>query len=169
MASLHNEFGAIIMDKRERVKDFNHRFLNVLIKFPHEVAPAQSLAIEHYIVALTPSIGMFVKQSNRNTLALNFDEAETVERELSTYEQHARYKETKSAGKKPLLLTKPPDKESKDINNVVKKVNKLSNEVVDLKKNVGEGSSKPRTFCPFFKKPDNPPQPPEPHHTWVST
>jgi hypothetical protein len=61
MTSLHNELGAIRMDKRERVKDFNQIFLNVLIKFPHEVAPTQSLAIEYYTTALTPSIGMFVK------------------------------------------------------------------------------------------------------------
>jgi hypothetical protein len=83
-------------------------------------------------------------------LALKFDEVETVERELSAYDQHPRYEETKSVGKKPLLLTKPPDKESKDIDNVVKMVKKLSNEVVDLKKNVGEGSSKPRNFHPIF-------------------
>jgi hypothetical protein len=62
---------------------------------------------------------------------------------LSAYDQHPRYEETKSAGKKPFLLTKPPEKESKDINNSVKNVKKLSNEVVNLKKNVGEGSSKP--------------------------
>jgi hypothetical protein len=66
-----------------------------------------------------------------------------VERELSAYDQHPRYEETKSARKKPLLLAKPPDRESKDIDNVVKMVKKLSNEVVDLKNNVGEGSSKP--------------------------
>jgi hypothetical protein len=107
---------------------------------------------------------MFVKQSNKNTLALKFDEAETVERELSAYDQHPCYEETKSVGKKPLLLTKPPDKESKDIDSVVKMVKKLSNEVVDLKKNVGEGSSKLKNFLPFFKKPYNPPQPPEPPH-----
>jgi hypothetical protein len=64
----------------------------------------------------------------------------------------------------PLLLTKPPNKEANDIDNVVKRVKKLSNEVVDLKKNVGEGSSKPQTFHPFFKKQDNPPQPLEPSH-----
>jgi hypothetical protein len=97
-------------------------------------------------------------------LALKFDEAKTVERELSAYDQHPRYEETKSAGKKSLLLTKPLDNESRDIDNVVKMVKKLSNEVVDLKNNVGEGSSKPQTFHPFFKKPDNPPQPPEPPH-----
>jgi hypothetical protein len=61
IASLHNELGAIRMDKRERVKDFNQIFLNVLIKFPHDVTLAQSLAIEYYTTALTPSIGMFVK------------------------------------------------------------------------------------------------------------
>jgi hypothetical protein len=66
-----------------------------------------------------------------------------VERELSGYDQHPCYEETKSVGKKPLLLTKSPDKESKYIDNVVEMVNNLSNEVVDLKNNVGEGSSNP--------------------------
>jgi hypothetical protein len=142
-ASLHNELRAIRMDKRERVKDFNQRFLNVLIKFPHDVSPAQSLAIEYYTTALTPSIGMFAKKSNRNTLALNFDGAKNVKTELSAYDQHPCYEETKLTRKKPLILTKPLDMESKVIDNEVKMVKKLSNEVVDLKKNVGEGSSKP--------------------------
>jgi hypothetical protein len=145
-ASLHKELGAIKMDKKEKVKYFNQRFLNVLIKFPHDVAPAQSLAIEYYMTMLTPSIGMFVKRDNKNTLALNFDEAETIERELSSYEHHSHTKETKTIGKRPLLLTKPPEKEPKDIDNVVKLVKKFSNKVVDLKKNVGEGSSKPELF-----------------------
>jgi hypothetical protein len=94
-------------------------------------------------------------------LALNFDEVETVERELSSYDHHSHSEEIRSARKKPLLLTKPPEKEPKDIDSVVKLVKKLSNEVVDLKKNVGEGSSRPRTFHPFFKRNDNPPRPPE--------
>jgi hypothetical protein len=158
ITSLHNELRDIIMDKRERVKEFNQRFFNVLIKFPHYVSLAHSLTIEYYTAALTPSIGMFSKRSQRNTLALKFDEVETMEIELSAYEKHPHYEETKSTGKKPLLLTKPPDRESKDIDNVVKMVKKLSNEVVDLKNNVGEGSSKLQNFGPCFKKPDNPPQ-----------
>jgi hypothetical protein len=40
------------MEKKERVKDFNQRFQNVLIKFPHEVSPAQYLAIEYYTVSI---------------------------------------------------------------------------------------------------------------------
>ena len=66
--------------------------------------------------------------------------------------------------KRPLLLTKPPKKEPNDIDNVVKLVKKLSNEVVDLKKNIGEGSPKPRTFLPFFKRQHSLPKPPKPPH-----
>jgi hypothetical protein len=91
-----------------------------------------------------------------------------VERELSAYDQHPRYEETKLAGKKPFLLTKPPDRESKDIDNVVKMVKKLSNEVVDLKKNVGEGSSKPQTFIHSLRNQTTHHNHLN-HHTWIST
>jgi hypothetical protein len=92
------------------------------------------------MVTLTSSIGMLVKIGNKNTLALNFDDAKTIERELSSYDHHSHYEETKSARNKPLLLTKPPKKEPKDIDNIVKLAKKLSTKVVYLKKNVGEGS-----------------------------
>jgi hypothetical protein len=95
-------------------------------------------------------------------LELNFDEAKTMESDLSAYDQHPCYKDTKSPGKKPLLLTKIPKRESKDIDNVVKMVKKLSNEVMDLKNNVGEGSLNPQIFISFFKKPNNLTQPHEP-------
>jgi len=55
---------------------------------------------------------------------------------------HPIAEETKNVGKKPLLLTKPPKKEPKELENIVKLVKKLSNEVVELNKNVGEGYSK---------------------------
>jgi hypothetical protein len=102
------------------------------------------------MLALIPSIGMFIKRASRNTLALNFDEAEIIERELSSYEHHPHSEEISSVGNKPLLLTKPPEKEPKDIDSVVKLVKKLSNEVVDLKKNVGKGPSRPKNFYPIF-------------------
>jgi hypothetical protein len=43
---------------------------------------------------------------------------------------------------------------------VLKLVKTLSNEVVDLKKNVGEGSSQ-QIFLTFFKKTNNQTKPPE--------
>jgi hypothetical protein len=72
---------------------------------------------------------------------------------------HPITEENKTSGKKPLLLTKPPEKELKYLENVVKLVKKLSNEVVDLINNVGEGYSKQKYFHPFFKKIDNLPKP----------
>ena len=84
-------------------------------------------------------------------MALNFDEAEIVERKLSSYDHHPHSKEINSTGKKYLLLTNPPEKEPKDIDSMVKLVKKLSNEVLDLKKNVDEGPSRPKNFFPFFK------------------
>ena len=58
-----------------------------------------------------------------------------------------------------MLLAKNPEKESKYLDSVVKLVNKLSNKVVDLKKNDGDGPSRNRPFHPFFKRNDNPPKP----------
>jgi hypothetical protein len=119
-SSMHKELGAINMDKKEKAKDFNQRFLNVLIKFPHDVAPTQCLEIEYYTIMLTPSIAIFVKRDKKNKLKLSFDEAKTVERELYFYEHQSHTEETKTTGKRPLLLTKPPEKEPKDIDSVVK-------------------------------------------------
>ena len=73
-----------------------------------------------------------------------------TKRELSSYHYNSHSEETKSSRKKPLMLTKPPEKDPRDIDNVVKLLDKLSNKVVDIKKNVGEGYSIPKTFCSFF-------------------
>jgi hypothetical protein len=54
---------------------------------------------------------------------------------------------------------KPFERELQDLENIVKLVKKLSNEVVDLTKNVDEGPSRPISFWLFFKRNDNPPKP----------
>jgi hypothetical protein len=51
---------------------------------------------------------------------------EMVETELSSYDHHSHPEEIKSAGKKPLLLANPPEREPKYIDNVVKLVKMLS-------------------------------------------
>jgi hypothetical protein len=58
---------------------------------------------------------------------------------MFSYKNHPSSKEIKSIGKNPLLLTKTTEKEPKYLKNMVKLVKKLSNEVVDLNKNVGKG------------------------------
>jgi hypothetical protein len=60
-----------------------------------------------------------------------------------------------------MLLIKTPKREPKYLDNVVKLVKKLLENVVDLKKSVDEGPSSPIPFLPFFKINDNPPKPQE--------
>ena len=50
---------------------------------------------------------------------------------------------------------KPPKKDPKDLDSVVKLVKKLSNKVVDIMKNVDEGTLRTRPFLLFFKINDN--------------
>jgi hypothetical protein len=82
-----------------------------------------------------------------------------VEKEILSLGNHPIDEENKLAGKNPLLPTKPLEMEPTNLDSVVKLVKELSNEVVDIKKSVGEGSSKKTSFHPFFKKMDNPPKP----------
>ena len=66
-----------------------------------------------------------------------------------------------SINKKPLLLTKPKEERSNELENVVKMVPKLSNKIVELEKDK-EASSSRKPFRQFFKKKEEniPPQPP---------
>ena len=67
--------------------------------------------------------------------------------------------ETKTfSSKKPLLLTRPKDEHSHELENVVKMVKKLSNKIVDMEK---EKEHK-KQFKPYYKKRDEsgPSQPP---------
>jgi hypothetical protein len=57
----YKESGAIKMEKKEKVKDFNHHFTTVLNKFTIETAPLESLAIEYYTSIVIPSIRMLDK------------------------------------------------------------------------------------------------------------
>jgi hypothetical protein len=59
------------------------------------------------------------------------------------------------------LLTWPPgkqieqsiEKDNADMESLQRMVKKLSNEIVDMKRNVGEGTSIPSPYKPFFRKP----------------
>jgi hypothetical protein len=47
------------------------------------------------------------------------------------------------------------EKDNTDMESLQRMVKNLSNEIVDMKRNVGEGTSNPRPYKPFFRK--NPP------------
>ena len=50
-----------------------------------------------------------------------------------------------------MLLTRPKEEHSSELENVVKMVQKLSNKIVDLEKDK-EASSSKKQFKPYFKK-----------------
>jgi hypothetical protein len=69
-------------DKKDRIKDFNQRFINHLNHIPKK--PIESIQVEFYIAALPPSIAMFVKAQQKRTLAENFIEAFQVENDIAS-------------------------------------------------------------------------------------
>ena len=68
------------MNEKEKVKDFNQRFMTVLNRIL--IKPTEVVQIEFYNVTLPPPIGMFVKNQDIQTLEDNFAEAIQVEKDL---------------------------------------------------------------------------------------
>ncbi|CAF1514586.1 unnamed protein product [Adineta steineri] len=53
------ELSRMRCDKKDRIKDFNQRFINHLNRIPEK--PAEPIQVEFYTAALPPSMAMFVK------------------------------------------------------------------------------------------------------------
>jgi hypothetical protein len=119
---------------------------------------------------------MFVKRAAKHTLAENFEEAKTIEFQMKgCNEVHISLikNETQPLPKRGILLTRPlgkqteqgPEKEGGDLENLQRMIKKLSNEIVDMKRSVGEGNQIQSPYKLFFKS--NPPfkaiEPPPPN------
>jgi hypothetical protein len=151
------------MSLKERVKYFNQRFMTILNKFQPVVKPTQELQIEVYANALPASISMFVKRVAKKTLAENFEEAKMIEFQMKGCKEGQAplmKRETQPPPRRGLLLARPsgkqieptPDKGNGDIEDLQRMVKKLSNEIIDMKRNAGEGNLGQRPYKPFFKR-----------------
>jgi hypothetical protein len=133
------------------------------------------LQIEVYVNALPTSISMFVKRAAKTTLDENFEEAKKIEFQMKGCKEgqvSLVKKEVQPPPRRGLLLTRPPGKQTEqgpkkgsgDIEYLQHMVKKLSNEIIDIKRSVGEGNQGQRPYKPFFKR--NPPfkaiEPPQP-------
>jgi hypothetical protein len=109
---------------------------------------------------------MFVKRASKRTLAKNFEEAKTIEFQMKGCKEgqvSLVNKEVQPPPRRGILLTRPPgrqaeqtpDKGNGDKEDLQCMVKKLSNEIIDMKRNVGEENLGQRTYKPFFKR--NPP------------
>ena len=140
------------MGNKEKVQDFNQRFTTFLNNFSVATKPTEESLIEYYTTALDSPIAMFVKRSGKITLVENYEEAKKVEVDLDSIENHTPEPELKhTTRKRCLLLTKPREEQSNELENVVKMVQKLSNKIVDLENDKGTTSYR-NPFNPYYKK-----------------
>ena len=80
------EISRIRTNKKEKVKDFNHRFITLLNRIPDK--PTEVVQIEFYTVAFPPPLSMFVKRKEIQTLVDNLVESIKVEKDLATISTH---------------------------------------------------------------------------------
>ena len=125
------------------MQDFNQKFAAHLNNFNATANPTEETLIEYYTSTLSPNIAMFVKRAIKPSLVETYEEANKVEVELDSIEKHTSEPEVKTfSGKKPLLLTRTKEEHSNELENVVKMVQKLSNNIVYLEKDKEASSSK---------------------------
>jgi hypothetical protein len=62
------ELSSLKMNPKEKLKDFNQRFLNLKNKIPADSIPVESLIITYYAKASHNNIGIWVKRYKQNTL-----------------------------------------------------------------------------------------------------
>ena len=89
-AALVLELSRIHMETKEKVKDFNQRFLTLRNKIPATSRPAEDVTIEFYTSALPVSMAMFVRQKAKLTLVENFEEAIKVEKDMTSTKANPR-------------------------------------------------------------------------------
>jgi hypothetical protein len=144
------------MNAKEKVKDFNQRFLTLKNRIPADSMPAESLVIAYYTKALHQSIAIWVKRSKKATLLEAFEEATQIEKDiLSLKDSSSNETETVSSSKKKIeILPRPTQNktqpENSDLENLTKVVQKLSNQVIDLKRSTEEASSSKGPYKPPF-------------------
>ena len=105
--------------------------------------PAEETLTKYYTSTLSPNIAMFVKRSINTSLVETYEEAKNVEVELESIHKHTAKSDGRTfSSKKPLLLTRPKEEHSSELENIVKMVQILSNKIVDLEKDKEASSSR---------------------------
>jgi hypothetical protein len=121
--------------------------------------PAKNLIVAYYTKALHNNIAIWVKRSKKNTLLEAFEEVVLIEKDILSlkYSLNSEVETTSSSKKKIEILTRPPQtknqQETLDLESLQKSFQKLSNQVIDLKRSVEEAYTSKGGFRPPFRKP----------------
>ena len=160
-AVLVSELSKIRIEPKEKVKDFNQRFLTLRNRIPATSRPTEDVTIEFYTSALPGKIAMFVRQKAKLTLAENFEEAIKVEKDVSATKENSGVDtdSTSSSRKKtdsPAKTTTGSDKRSQDaldLDSLQRVIKKLSNEIIDLKKGTSDNTPNKEPPRQLFRRP----------------
>jgi len=152
VATLINDLSNLRTESREPIKEFNSCFNKLLNKIPTASKPNEKVGSEWYIAALPSNIAIFVERVAKTTLVENMKEAIAVEKCSIALEKKATLEDRKSKkvsfkdDSKKKMAKDPYDMEG--LQNFLKT---MTNEMIEIKKQVAETS----TEKPFrnFKKP----------------
>jgi len=154
------------METKEKVKDFNIRFNTLFNRILATSRPTEEVLMEFYITALPVPTAMWVKRSNTQTLQGAIDEAVKVENEmLSLTACHHTTGEKKSSQASKKINgsdnkgTETKERDTTDVEGLHRIIKKLTNTVIDMKRNSGESTSESggaynnrKPFKPFYRK-----------------
>ena len=84
----------------------------------------------------------------RPTLAETYEEAERVEAEKESIEYYPEQPKEKTTGRRTLLLSKPKEAQLHDFEGMLKMIQKLSNQIIDLEKE----REVQKTYKPYHQK-----------------
>ena len=113
---------------------FTQRFSLYLKNFYETDRPSDKVLIEYYTSALGPELAMFAKMKAQPTLVETYEEAERVEAEKESIEDYPEQLREKTIERRTLLLSKPKEEQSHEFEGMLKMIQKLSNEIIDLEK-----------------------------------
>lgn len=81
-ATLLKELGSLKMEGKEKVKDFNGRFMHILNKFAVDTKPHDSITVNYYMSALPTTIAQFIMRAVKPTRLESCEEDILVDKEL---------------------------------------------------------------------------------------
>jgi hypothetical protein len=146
------------MDSKELVTDYNQCFLTLLKWIPRASKPVEDVTIEFYTSGLPMSMAMYVKNLEKGTLEEAFQEALKFEKNMTSLKGISSLEPSKYKGKGKVSTSKPSEDkkpyDSMDMESLQRIIKKLSNDLVDLKKGGGEGSSSQKKLFRFPSKKD---------------
>jgi hypothetical protein len=153
------ELSSLKMNPKEKVKDFNQRFLMLRNRILADSRPTESLIVAYYTKALHNNIVIWVKRSRNSTLLESFEEATQIKKDILILKVNLNSESeiAPSSKNKIEILTRPTQAKIQpknlDLESFQKVVLKLSNQVVDLKRSTEDASSSKGSFKPLFRNP----------------